>query len=140
MFAQVDNSGTDMHALSVQTEKLGISILNHANVQFHQPGMELLVLFVLEEEFTTTLPLNANAQADKLIMDMSVLLTAQLDKFIMKLLKSVLAQQDKTGMEISVFCVMVVKLGTLLWILVFAQLVQFGMDIHALILAMVEEF
>lgn len=114
MFAQVDNSGTDMHALSVQMEKLGISILNHANVQFHQPGMELLVLFVLEEEFTTTLPLNANAQVDKLIMDMSVLLTAQLDKFIMKLLKSVLAQQDKTGMEISVFCVMVVKLGTLL--------------------------
>lgn len=109
--AQVDNSGTGMLVLSAPAVKPGISTLNLANAQFHQPGMELLVLSVLEEEFTTTLPLNVNAQADKLTMDMFVLLTAPLDNSITKLLKNVLAHQDNTGTEIFVSFVTVVKLG-----------------------------
>lgn len=110
--AQVDNSGTDMLVLSAPAVKPGMLTLNLANAQFHQPGMELLVLFVLEEEFTTTLPLNVNAQADKLTMDMFVLLTVPLDNSIMKLLKNVLAHQDNIGTEIFVSFVTEVKLGT----------------------------
>lgn len=112
VYAQVDNSGTDMLVLFVPVVKLGMLTLNHVNVQFHQPGTELLVLFVLEEEFTTTSPLNVNVQADKLTMDTFVLLTAQLDNSSMKLLKNVLAHQDKIGTETFVSSVMVVKLGT----------------------------
>ena len=110
--AQVDNSGTDMLVLSAPAVKPGMLTLNLANAQFHQPGMELLVLFVLEEEFTTTLPLNVNAQADKLTTDMFVLLTAPLDNSITKLLKNVLAHQDNIGTEIFVSFVTEVKLGT----------------------------
>jgi hypothetical protein len=40
---QVVNFGMDMHALSVQTVKLGALILNHVNAQFPQHGMESLV-------------------------------------------------------------------------------------------------
>jgi hypothetical protein len=109
---QVDNSGTDMLVLSVQVERPGTSTLNLANVQFHQPGTELLVLFVLEEEFITMLPTNVNAQADKLTMVTFVQLTAQLDNSTMKLLRNVLAHQVKTGTETSVSFVMAVKLGT----------------------------
>ena len=110
--AQVDNSGTDMLVLSAPAVKPGMLTLNLANAQFHQPGMELLVLFVLEEEFTTTLPLNVNAQADKLTTDMFVLLTAPPDNSITKLLKNVLAHQDNIGTEIFVSFVTEVKLGT----------------------------
>lgn len=100
-----------MLVLSAPAVKPGMLTLNLANAQFHQPGMELLVLFVLEEEFTTTLPLNVNAQADKLTTDMFVLLTAPLDNSITKLLKNVLVHQDNTGTEIFVSFVTVVKLG-----------------------------
>ena len=83
--AQVDNSGMDMLVLSAPTVEPGTLILNLANVQFHQLGTELLVLFVLEEEFTTMLPLNVNVQADKLTMGLFALLTVLLDKSLTKL-------------------------------------------------------
>lgn len=55
------NSGTDTPALSVQTERPGMSTLKAANAQFHPPGTESHALSALEEESTTTSPLNANA-------------------------------------------------------------------------------
>ncbi len=113
VFVQQVNSGTDMLASSVQMEEHGMLILKPVNAQSQLHGTELLVLLVLEEEFIIMSPINANAQVDKLTMDMFVLLTAQLVNSIMKQLKDVFAQVDKIGMVIFVFIAMVVKPGIL---------------------------
>lgn len=69
---QLANSGIVMLVSSVPTERLGTLTLKAVNAQFHQPGMESVVLFALPAEFITTCPTNANAQVDKHTMDMSV--------------------------------------------------------------------
>lgn len=139
-FAQPVNSGTDMPVLSVQMAEPGTLTLNHANAQSHPHGTESHVSPVLEEEFTTMLPTNANAQAAKLIMVMYVLSTAQLANSTMKLSRNVFAQEANTGTETSVFTVMVDKHGTQLLTLVFALQDQSGTDTHASIHVQVEEF
>lgn len=135
-----DNSGTDLPVLSVPTEELGTSILNLASVLSHQLGTVSLVSPVPEEECTTTLPINVNAQMVKISMDSSVLSTAQLDNSTTKQSEDVSALLAKTGMETFVYSVSVVKPGTLPSILVFVQMDQSGTDTHALILAQEEEF
>ncbi len=77
VYAHQVNSGMVMLVLFAQVAKLGMPTLKAVNAQSHQPGMESHVLFVLEVESTTTLPLNVNAQLANHTMDMFALLTAQ---------------------------------------------------------------
>ena len=111
-FAQLVNSGTDMHASSVQTEEPGTSTPNHANAQSHPHGTESPVSLVLEEESTTILATNASAQAVKLTTVTSAPSTARLVNSTTKMSRNVSVQEDNTGMETSVFTAMVDKPGT----------------------------
>ena len=110
--AQAVNSGTDMHASSVQTEEPGTSTPNHANAQSHPHGTESPVSLVLEEESTTILATNASAQAVKLTTVTSAPSTARLVNSTTKMSRNVSVQEDNTGMETSVFTAMVDKPGT----------------------------
>ena len=73
----LDSSGMDMLVLSVQVVKLGMLTARAVNVQSHPPGTESPVSSVLEVESTTTLPLNANAQAANHTTDTFAPLTVQ---------------------------------------------------------------
>jgi len=120
-------------------EKHGTHTQINAIVQLAQPGTESLVSLALEEKFTATLVTHASVQPVKHLMDIFAQLLVQQVKSIMILLNLVLVQQVKIGTEIYVFIASEVKFGTLPVKYVPAQPVLYGMDIHAITHAMVEE-